>query len=82
MTVRIGIASDGPRVLVAIRAESAAAGGSVSLTIDLHRRGASALAAVLAARADGDEDADSEMSLSGDLTLYPVRSTAKKGPVT
>lgn len=60
--MRIGVSKDGPRVLLAARA------GDVAVTLDLHRRGASALAAVLAARADDDEDSDSELSVAGSLT--------------
>jgi hypothetical protein len=62
--VKIGIDRAGPRVVVSARIPSGA-----RLDLDLHRRGALTLGALLSAAGGSDEDAEYQCQLDADLTV-------------
>lgn len=61
--IHFSVDRDGPRVIVAVHQNK------LRVTIDLHHRGAAALAAVLRAAADDSSDEiDAELGVRGELS--------------
>jgi hypothetical protein len=61
--VEFSVDREGPRVLLALRSSTA------SVTLDMHYRGAAALATTLRAASEADDELDASMTIRGDLSV-------------
>jgi hypothetical protein len=61
--VEVSVDREGPRVLVGLRC------GTAHVTIDLHHRGAAALATTLRAASEADDELDASLTIRGTMAL-------------
>jgi hypothetical protein len=61
--VEISVDREGPRVLVGLRS------GAAQVTIDLHHRGAAALATTLRAASEADDEIDASLTVRGTMQV-------------
>ena len=61
--VEVSVDREGPRVLLALRSSTA------SVTLDLHYRGAAALATTLGAASEADDEIEGAMVVRGKLSV-------------
>jgi hypothetical protein len=61
--IDISVDREGPRVLLALRS------GGASATLDLHYRGAAALATTLRAASEADDEIDASLTVRGELSV-------------